>query len=248
MLEDLLSYQSWYNELTKEEKARYTNDLRFNRLPQDQKQGLKNLFKQYLNKGVSWGCGSCYLDAHILLLKLNETDMKRIESTKDYEVYPGTFLVDPINKDFNRILTPQSLTEELALYHLCYNKIAPKYFSKVPDNLEDRIKSFLSSQDSGLAKQVQQDITRRKTLLNTAIAQARQTLDIANTAQKEAADKYNKLVEELNSIPDIEEVKEPSEEVKNEVVENATIEQPTESIPDIEEVKEPAKRGRKPKS
>lgn len=67
--------------------------------------------------------------------------------TLEYELYPGTILHDPINKNFDMILMPPKLTESLALYHLAFNARADKYFVKKPADIDKRIADFIAGLD-----------------------------------------------------------------------------------------------------
>lgn len=62
----------------------------------------------------------------------------------DYELRAGTLLHDPINKEFNKILTPRNITEDLCLYHIAFNKDALSYFTRVPEDLNDRLEKFMA--------------------------------------------------------------------------------------------------------
>ena len=62
----------------------------------------------------------------------------------DYELRAGTLLHDPINKEFSKILTPRNITEDLCLYHIAFNKDALSYFTRVPEDLNDRLGKFMS--------------------------------------------------------------------------------------------------------
>ena len=62
----------------------------------------------------------------------------------DYELRAGTLLHDPINKEFSKILTPRNITQDLCLYHISFNKDALSYFTRVPEDLNDRLEKFMS--------------------------------------------------------------------------------------------------------
>lgn len=142
MMERLQTYLSWWSGLDKTAQARFLSDLRLNKIDSNKKAEIKALAKFYIPRGISWNCGSCVQDAHLLLIKLNISDMKN--KTMEYALYPGTILHDPINKDFSLILMPPKLTEGLALYHLTFNARAAKYFVTVPKDIDKRIADYLA--------------------------------------------------------------------------------------------------------
>jgi hypothetical protein len=92
------------------------------------------LAKYFLGRSVS-GCGNCYFDAYMELVSRRE-----MKETK-FKVKAGAVLYDPVNKDAGKILTMANCTDELALYHLRHNPNCRKYFSVLPENLEELLEN-----------------------------------------------------------------------------------------------------------
>jgi hypothetical protein len=92
------------------------------------------LAKYFLGRSVS-GCGNCYFDAYMELV--NKKEMKETK----FKVRAGAVLYDPVNKDAGKILTMANCTDELALYHLKHNPNSRKYFSVLPENLEELLEN-----------------------------------------------------------------------------------------------------------
>jgi hypothetical protein len=95
------------------------------------------LAKHFLGRSVS-GCGNCYFDAYMELV--NKREMKETK----FRVRAGAVLYDPVNKDAGKILTAANCTDELALYHLLHNPNCRKYFSVLPENLDELLESVNS--------------------------------------------------------------------------------------------------------
>lgn len=67
------------------------------------------------------------------------------KKTTEYAVRKGTFLHDPITRNVRNILNEANLTEELALFHIAFNPVAIKYFTRTPADLQLRLNKFLES-------------------------------------------------------------------------------------------------------
>lgn len=169
MLEQLEAYQSWHSGLSKEDKDRFMADIRVNKIDEDKKKEIKALAKRYLAKSVSFNCGSCLLDSHVLLLRLNTEDM---EKTSEYRLLVGTFLHDPIDKVFDLILSPPKLTEDLALYHLTFNPLAKRYFAALPGDIGKRVGEYLKGFDSEMQDKAVTWAKEQLQTLNEAEAKA----------------------------------------------------------------------------
>lgn len=141
MLDRLKKYQEEYRALPIKEGRAYIT-----KLDSDNKirKEIAALAKYFLNRTVT-NCGWCYIELHILLLKLNPDIM--VEKTQEYQLRAGTLLHDPVNRDVKEILTPHSLTEERALRHLAYNSNARKFFTILPEDIDKRIASYIKGDD-----------------------------------------------------------------------------------------------------
>lgn len=138
MLDRLRKYQDEYKALSAVEGKAYIVRLDKDRAIRKE---VAILGKHFLNRTVS-NCGWCYIELHLLLMKLNPDNMT--EKTMEYQLRAGTLLHDPVNREVAEILTPHSLTEERALRHLAYNPKARQYFTVLPADIDARIASYLN--------------------------------------------------------------------------------------------------------
>lgn len=145
MIDRLKVYLDWWSGLEKSERDRFNTRIRVNDIDIGKKNEIKELAKYFLSKQVSFTCGSCLMDSHFLLLRLN---IEKMSQAHEYSLVVGTFLHDPIGKVFDLILSPPKLTEELALYHLAFNPAARKYFVRLPSDIGKRIAEYLQGMDS----------------------------------------------------------------------------------------------------
>lgn len=188
MLEDLSEYRDWYGSLSREEQSRYVRDLG-KKVDYNREEQIRALSRKYLHKEVR-GCGFCLLSAHFELIKI---DMSKIVNiTEDYALLPGVVLHDPINKDFSKILTPQNMTDDLALYHIANNPKCLDLFARVPSDLQDRIARYLE----GRGKADKEEAAR---ILNARIAGVRKAIAQTEAELKEARNRVDALEKELAS-------------------------------------------------
>ena len=133
----------------------------------------------------------------------------------DYELRAGTLLHDPINKEFSKILTPRNITEDLCLYHIAFNKDALSYFTRVPEDLNDRLEKFMSrygkempDKDVGIKK-------RQAQVLSKQIDSVKAELEELNKKQTELnakLEEYSKAMEAIHAILDSASAEEKTEE------------------------------------
>lgn len=140
MIARLLEYQRKYGSLKGNEYTAHTRALDTDHALRKE---VKELARYFLHREVS-NCGWCYIELDLELKKITKEQMEK--KTSEYALRPGTILHDPINKDFNRILMPPRLTEELALYHLVFNRQAASYFVATPPDVDKRIAAYLAKQ------------------------------------------------------------------------------------------------------
>ncbi len=109
----------------------------------------------FLGKRVG-GCGWCALSALVELLKLNQKKIEKMErrNTLGFRVLAGTFLHDPVNRDAGKILTPHTLSDDLALYHLAFNPNSRKYFTSLPDNVDELVAEYIRNISAEAARDV----------------------------------------------------------------------------------------------
>lgn len=197
MLHRLKEYLEAWNSLSKHSQGEFTKHLETNT---DAKKEIRALYKEYFNRDVS-GCGWCILSAHLELVKLDITKMTN-KPKQEYKLRAGAILHDPVNKDFNKLLTPQTLIahgEQLALYHLAYNPKAINKFEKYPHDLNDRISEFLENQDSDLAKQVKKAGVNRVELIQAQYNRTKTEVSVAKKNYEDSLVRLAKLAEQLEA-------------------------------------------------
>lgn len=183
MIERLKAIQDTYNGLSKEGKDRYIRSFDTDSHLQEE---VRVLAKHFLNRTIK-GCSWCALGAFLDLLRLNQKDMEQKENSNKlgFQLLAGTLLHDPINKDFSKILTPQSLTDELALYHLALNPRAKEYFSRMPANVDELVDDYIREQSEGALKDAGDVKNRQLNAMKTQLAIMQKAYDNVETSQKE---------------------------------------------------------------
>ena len=233
MLERLRAYQSKYGSLKGEAYRAHTLELEKN--PALHRE-VDELSRYFLNKSVS-RCGFCLIEADLALRRITEQQMKNV-AHPDYELRAGTLLHDPINKEFSKILTPRNITEDLCLYHIAFNKDALSYFTRVPEDLNDRLEKFMSRYGKEMPDKDVEIKKRQAQVLSKQIDSVKAELEELNKKQIELnakLDEYSKAMEAIHAILDSASAEEKTEEKTEEKPE----EKPEEKTADIDtEVKE----------
>ena len=133
----------------------------------------------------------------------------------DYELRAGTLLHDPINKEFSKILTPRNITEDLCLYHIAFNKDALSYFTRVPEDLNDRLEKFMSHYGKEMPDKDVEIKKRQAQVLSKQIDSVKAELEELNKKQIELnakLDEYSKAMEAIHAILDSASAEEKTEE------------------------------------
>lgn len=133
----------------------------------------------------------------------------------DYELRAGTLLHDPINKEFSKILTPRNITEDLCLYHIAFNKDALSYFTRVPEDLNDRLEKFMSRYGKEMTDKDVEIKKRQAQVLSKQIESVKAELEELNKKQIELnakLDEYSKAMEAIHAILDSASAEEKTEE------------------------------------
>ena len=149
----------------------------------------------------------------------------------DYELRAGTLLHDPINKEFSKILTPRNITEDLCLYHIAFNKDALSYFTRVPEDLNDRLEKFMSRYGKEMPDKDVEIKKRQAQVLSKQIESVKAELEELNKKQIELnakLDEYSKAMEAIHAILDSASAEEKTEEKTKEKTEEKTEEKPEE--------------------
>ena len=149
----------------------------------------------------------------------------------DYELRAGTLLHDPINKEFSKILTPRNITEDLCLYHIAFNKDALSYFTRVPEDLNDRLEKFMSRYGKEMPDKDVEIKKRQAQVLSKQIESVKAELEELNKKQIELnakLDEYSKAMEAIHAILDSASAEEKTEEKTEEETEEKTADIDTE--------------------
>ena len=140
----------------------------------------------------------------------------------DYELRAGTLLHDPINKEFSKILTPRNITEELCLYHIAFNKDALSYFTRVPEDLNDRLEKFMARYGKEMSDRDVEIKNRQAQVLSKQIESVKAELEELNKKQTELnakLDEYSKAMGAIHAILDSARAEEKTEEKPEEKTE-----------------------------
>ena len=140
----------------------------------------------------------------------------------DYELRAGTLLHDPINKEFSKILTPRNITEDLCLYHIAFNKDALSYFTRVPEDLNDRLEKFMSRYGKEMPDKDVEIKKRQAQVLSKQIDSVKAELEELNKKQIELnakLDEYSKAMEAIHAILDSASAEEKPADIDTEVKE-----------------------------
>lgn len=159
MLDRLAKLQAEYASLPPAGRDAYLHRLDTDKAFQRE---VSALALHFLGKRVG-GCGWCALSALVELLKLNQKKIEKMErkNTLGFRVLAGTFLHDPVNRDAGKILTPHTLSDDLALYHLAFNPNSRKYFTALPDNVDELVAAYIRN-ISAEAAEVARDVKNRQ--------------------------------------------------------------------------------------
>ena len=233
MLERLRAYQSKYGSLRGEAYRAHTLELEKN--PALHRE-VDELSRYFLNKSVS-RCGFCLIEADLALRRITEQQMKNV-AHPDYELRAGTLLHDPINKEFSKILTPRNITEDLCLYHIAFNKDALSYFTRVPEDLNDRLEKFMSRYGKEMPDKDVEIKKRQAQVLSKQIDSVKAELEELNKKQIELnakLDEYSKAMEAIHAILDSASAEEKTEEKTGEKTGEKTEEKPADIDTEVKE-------------
>ena len=233
MLERLRAYQSKYGSLKGEAYRAHTLELEKN--PALHRE-VDELSRYFLNKSVS-RCGFCLIEADLALRRITEQQMKNV-AHPDYELRAGTLLHDPINKEFSKILTPRNITEELCLYHIAFNKDALSYFTRVPEDLNDRLEKFMARYGKEMPDKDVEIKKRQAQVLSKQIESVKAELEELNKKQTELnakLDEYSKAMEAIHAILDSASAEEKTEEKTEKKTEEKTEEKPADIDTEVKE-------------
>lgn len=179
MLDRLAKLQAEYASLPAGGRDAYLHKLDTDKAFQRE---VSALALHFLGKRVG-GCGWCALSALVELLKLNQKKIEKMErkNTLGFRVLAGTFLHDPVNRDAGKILTPHTLSDDLAMYHLAFNPNSRKYFTSLPDNVDELVAAYIRNISAEAAEAARDAKNRQLSALKAKRAAIRKAYD--NAAQ-----------------------------------------------------------------
>lgn len=107
----------------------YLNDKKQRTL--DRKQKIRTIYKKLTGEDINGRCSTCYVEALLKILKLTEPIIPKEMATQNYQLKPGVLLQEFGYPD--KTCTNQTLTDELAKWHLerCPGKTI--MFARIPD-------------------------------------------------------------------------------------------------------------------
>lgn len=177
MLDRLAKLQAEYASLPPAGRDAYLHRLDTDKAFQSE---VSALAMHFLGKRVG-GCGWCALSALVELLKLNQKKIEKMErkNTLGFRVLAGTFLHDPVNRDAGKILTPHTLSDDLALYHLAFNPNSRKYFTSLPDNVDELVAAYIRNISAEAAEAARDAKNRQLSALKAKRAAIRKAYDNA---------------------------------------------------------------------
>lgn len=177
MLDRLAKLQAEYASLPPAGRDAYLHRLDTDKAFQSE---VSALAMHFLGKRVG-GCGWCALSALVELLKLNQKKIEKMErkNTLGFRVLAGTFLHDPVNRDAGKILTPHTLSDDLALYHLAFNPNSRKYFTSLPDNVDELVAAYIRNISAEAAEAARDVKNRQLSALKAKRAEVRKAYDNA---------------------------------------------------------------------
>lgn len=177
MLDRLAKLQAEYASLPPAGRDAYLHRLDTDKAFQRE---VSALAVHFLGKRVG-GCGWCALSALVELLKLNQKKIEKMErkNTLGFRVLAGTFLHDPVNRDAGKILTPHTLSDDLALYHLAFNPNSRKYFTSLPDNVDELVAAYIRNISAEAAEAARDVKNRQLSALKAKRAEVRKAYDNA---------------------------------------------------------------------
>lgn len=177
MLDRLAKLQAEYASLPHAGRDAYLHKLDTDKAFQRE---VSALALHFLGKRVG-GCGWCALSALVELLKLNQKKIEKMErkNTLGFRVLAGTFLHDPVNRDAGKILTPHTLSDDLALYHLAFNPNSRKYFTALPDNVDELVAAYIRNISAEAAEAARDVKNRQLSALKAKRAEVRKAYDNA---------------------------------------------------------------------
>lgn len=209
MIDRLAKLQAEYASLPRAGRDAYLHKIDTDKAFQRE---VSELAMHFLGKRVG-GCGWCALSALVELLKLNQKKIENMErkNTLGFRVLAGTFLHDPVNRDAGKILTPHTLSDDLALYHLAFNPNSRKYFTTLPDNVDELVAEYLGNVSAEAAEAARDVKNSQLSALKAKRAEVRKDYD---NAIQSVGELEKTLIDIDERIYDLEKAEEAEEEAE----------------------------------
>lgn len=99
------------------------------------------LYEKYFKAKLNKNCPDCWYDAFLALMRGDLAQMKK-RAERSFELRAGALLVAP-NGDATKLCNMNTLTDELALYHLSTHPACIELFDRYPRNWETLVAEYV---------------------------------------------------------------------------------------------------------
>ena len=100
------------------------------------------LYEKYFKAKLAKNCPDCWFDAFLALMRGDLAQMKK-RAERSFELRAGALLIAP-NGDSTKLCNMNTLTDELALYHLSSHPACIELFEHVPRNWETLVAEYVN--------------------------------------------------------------------------------------------------------
>jgi hypothetical protein len=100
------------------------------------------LYEKYFKAKLNKNCPDCWYDAFLALMRGDLAQMKK-RAERSFELRAGALLVAP-NGDATKLCNMNTLTDELALYHLSTHPACIELFDRYPRNWETLVAEYVN--------------------------------------------------------------------------------------------------------
>lgn len=137
---------------------------------------IRVLTKTFLKRDVA-GCTNCYADAFFELLTIKKEKAMGQLNVK-FELRAGALLQDVANNDIAKNMSNANITDELSIYHLRTNPDCRRFFTRLPENIEQLLIGTKAKKEVATEKEVEQlpeikpekkevEVVKVSTIINT---------------------------------------------------------------------------------
>lgn len=103
----------------------------------DFRKEIEGIYVGQMHQSMNHNCNDCYMDAYIVIMNTTNERIKAME-TKEFELRAGAVLIDVVKNDSAKMCNSNTITDELALYHLATNPAYIRFFSRYPEDWQER--------------------------------------------------------------------------------------------------------------